>query len=78
MSDRDYQHSRILDVHRWSDHPEANKFVDEIYASFLNNHLQENIRIKKKASEGRTTGPLCSLVKRSRSKYRCSHVTICL
>jgi hypothetical protein len=48
MSDRDYQHSRILDVHRWSDHPEANKFVDEIYASFLNNNLQENIRIKKK------------------------------
>ena len=48
MSDRDYQHSRILDVHRWSDHPEANKFVDEIYASFLNNNLQENIPIKKK------------------------------
>jgi hypothetical protein len=41
MSDRDYQHSRILDVHRWSDHPEANKFVDEIYASFLNNNLMD-------------------------------------
>jgi hypothetical protein len=48
MSDRDYQHSHILDVHRWSDHPEANQFVDEIYNSFLNTDLQENIRIKKK------------------------------
>ena len=23
MADRDYQHSRILDVHRWSEHPES-------------------------------------------------------
>lgn len=26
-------HSQPLDVHRWSDHPEANAFVDEIYAA---------------------------------------------
>ena len=31
MTDRDYQHSRILDVHRWSEHQEANLFVDEVY-----------------------------------------------
>ena len=28
MADRDYQHSRPLDVHCWSEHTEANKFVD--------------------------------------------------
>ena len=48
MTDRDYQHSRILDVHRWSEHKEANLFVDEVYNSFLNRQEQENARIKKK------------------------------
>ena len=48
MTDRDYQHSRILDVHRWSEHQEANLFVDEVYNSFLNRQEQENARIKKK------------------------------
>ena len=48
MTDRDYQHSRILDVHRWSEHQEANLFVDEVYNSFLNRQEPENARIKKK------------------------------
>ena len=48
MTDRDYQHSRILDVHRWSEHQEANLFVDEVYNSFPNRQEQENARIKKK------------------------------
>ncbi len=48
MPERDYAHSRILDVHRWSDHPESNQFVDEIYDSFLTQQESENIRIKKK------------------------------
>ena len=48
MTDRDYQHSRILDVHRWSEHQEANLFVDEVYDTFLNRQEQENARIKKK------------------------------
>jgi hypothetical protein len=26
-----FDHSRPLDVHRWSDHPEADRFVDEVY-----------------------------------------------
>ena len=30
MTDRDYQHSRPLDVHRWSEYEEATKFVDEV------------------------------------------------
>ena len=48
MTDRDYQHSRILDVHRWSEHQEANLFVDEVYDTFLNRQERENARIKKK------------------------------
>ena len=48
MTDRDYQHSRILDVHRWSEHQEANLFVDEVYDTFLNLQEPENTRIKKK------------------------------
>jgi len=31
MTERDYQHSRPLDVHRWSDYKEVNKFVDKVY-----------------------------------------------
>ena len=48
MTDRDYQHSRILDVHRWSEHQEANLFIDEVYDTFLNRQEPENTRIKKK------------------------------
>ena len=31
MADREYQHSRPLDAHYWSEHTEANKFVDYIF-----------------------------------------------
>jgi hypothetical protein len=31
MTERDYQHSRPLDVHRWSDYKEVNKLVDKVY-----------------------------------------------
>ena len=48
MTDRDYQHSRIVDVHRWSKHQEANLFVEEVYDTFLNRQEQESPRIKKK------------------------------
>ena len=48
MADRDYQHSRPLDVHRWSEYEEATKFVDEVYDTFLNNQSNENKRIKKR------------------------------
>ena len=37
MTDRDYNHSRPLDVHRWSNFPEVNPFIDELY----NNHIIE-------------------------------------
>ena len=48
MTDRDYQHSRPLDVHRWSEHKEANGFVDYVYDTYLNTQSNENKRIKKK------------------------------
>ena len=48
MTDRDYQHSRPLDVHCWSEHTEANKFVDYVYDTYLNNQSNENKRIKKR------------------------------
>ena len=47
MIDRDYQHSRPLDVHRWSDSPEANRFVDKIYNSHFW-QINENRKTKKK------------------------------
>ena len=47
MTVRDYEHSRPLDVHKWSDHPEVNAFVDKIYEEHI--HLSgTNIQIKKK------------------------------
>jgi len=47
MTVRDYQHSRILDVHTWSDHKEVSSFVDEIYDEHFNNG-SDNKRIQKK------------------------------
>ena len=44
MTDRDYQHSRPLDVHRWSEHKEANGFVDYVYETYLNTQSNENQR----------------------------------
>ena len=35
MNRNDYEHSRPLDVHRWSDHPEVNTFVDDIFNTFF-------------------------------------------
>ena len=48
MTDRNYQHSRPLDVHRWSEYEEANVFINEVYDDYLNTQSKENVRIKKK------------------------------
>ena len=48
MAKRDYQHSRILDVHRWSLHPEANLFVDQVYERYLGPVPCESRKIQKK------------------------------
>ena len=47
MTDRDYQHSRPLDVHRWSEHPEVSGFVDYVYESFFLK-IEGNENIQKK------------------------------
>ena len=47
MTRRDYEHSRPLDVHRWSDHPEVNAFVDRIYKEHIH-QSGTNTQIKKK------------------------------
>ena len=47
MTRRNYEHSRPLDVHRWSEHPEVNTFVNRIYEE----HIQQsgtNTNIRKK------------------------------
>jgi len=48
MTNRNYQHSRPLDVHRWSEYEEVNAFVDKVYDDYLNTQSKENVRIKKK------------------------------
>ena len=50
MTHRDFQHSRPLYVHRWSEHSEANLFVDIIYSQYLE-QAKENKRIKKSISK---------------------------
>jgi hypothetical protein len=44
MNRNDYEHSRPLDVHRWSEHPEVNTFVDDIFNTFFKK--KTNIRKK--------------------------------
>ena len=50
MTNRDFQHSRPLYVHRWPEHSEANLFVDIIYFQYLE-QAKENKRIKKSISK---------------------------
>ena len=35
MTNRDLNHSRLFDVHRWSDHPEVNILVESVYRDFV-------------------------------------------
>ena len=35
MTDRDYQHSRPLNVHRWSDHVEISYLVNAVFEKFI-------------------------------------------
>ena len=48
MTDRDYQHSRPLDVHRWSDHREVNNLVHTVFEKFISRKAKENKTIRKK------------------------------
>ena len=44
MNKNDYENSRPLDVHRWSEHKEVNKIVDDIY----NTYFKQKSSIRKK------------------------------
>ena len=44
LNRNDYEHSRPLDVHRWSEHPEANTFGDDIF----NTYFKHKTNIRKK------------------------------
>ena len=46
MIDRDYQYSRPLDVHRWSEHHEVSGFVDYVYETYVKNVGNKNIQKK--------------------------------
>ena len=48
MTDRDYQHSRPLDVHRWSEHLEINNLVNLVFEKFISLKAKENKTIRKK------------------------------
>tara|TARA_B100001057_G_C22780088_1_gene923296 strand:+ start:29 stop:1510 length:1482 start_codon:yes stop_codon:yes gene_type:complete len=47
MKVRDYNHSRPLDVHRWSDYSEVNPFINKLYDNYIKN-VSENANIQKK------------------------------
>ena len=47
MDVRDFNHSRPLDVHRWSNYPQVNTFIDFIYDNYFINS-SENKNIQKK------------------------------
>ena len=47
MKVRDYNHSRPLDVHRWSDYSEVNPFINILYDNYIKN-VSENANIQKK------------------------------
>ena len=40
MSDRDLDHSRPLDVHRWSDYPEVDEWVEEFWGKHLAGYFE--------------------------------------
>ena len=44
---RDYNNSRLLDVHIWSDYPEVNEFINLIYDAYFR-QLSGKINITKK------------------------------
>ena len=48
MTGRNYQHSRPLDVHRWSDHREINNLVNLVFEKFISLKAKENKTIRKK------------------------------
>ena len=48
VDNRDFEYSRPLDVHKWSDHKEVNNLVNDIYENYLDYDSSENSNIQKK------------------------------
>ena len=44
---RDYNYSRLLDVHIWSDYPEVNEFISVIYNAYFSNQNGKRSIAKK-------------------------------
>jgi hypothetical protein len=44
MTDKNIEHSRLLDVHRHSDYPEVNEFVDAFWKEYLAPYFKETPR----------------------------------
>lgn len=42
------EYSRPLDVHRWSDHPEVNQFVNKIWNEYLEHHFKTSGEVGKR------------------------------
>ena len=42
------EYSRPLDVHRWSDHPEVNQFVNKIWNEYLEHHFKTSSGVGKR------------------------------
>ena len=42
------EYSRPLDVHRWSDHPEVNQFVNKIWNKYLEHHFKTSGGVGKR------------------------------
>ena len=42
MVDLNLNHSRALDVHIWSDHPELNLLVNELWSAYFSDDLSIN------------------------------------
>ena len=41
MTERDLNHSRPLDVHRWSDYPEVDEWVDRFWHEYLAEQFED-------------------------------------
>jgi hypothetical protein len=44
MNTRNLNHSRPLDVHRWSDYPEVNNFVDHIFSKYFSDFTNKKTK----------------------------------
>lgn len=49
--ERNLEHSRPLDIHRWSDHPEAKRFVTLIWDAYFKEHFSYSGRGKRPKAE---------------------------